>query len=395
MTIKRTLLWLSFLIPLGIYMFTLAPGIFWEDSAAFQAAAYELGIVHNPSFPSYVIVGSPLHTASLWNTAVVGKFVLRCLRSTLGVDGISDRCPTDCESNTNPESRLGHVFALACALGFALVYGVWVQAIRAEVYAFNLLIVLFLVWLAMKYAATEISENRFATFAGIAFGVGLSNHYLILGAVVVPALAVLFTFHRSRLLHWRVLVRFAAFTVLGLALYLYLPIRETANPVFNWGDFSSIGATLKSILRLDETLPIAQLTTTTPLVVRLFSTLAELWRSIPLMIWALAFVGFVSLASREKLFAGIVGAMTFFAIVVTAYAAEFSRYNLDLYGYLMPAYAGILRRLSCWRCVRREICARSHPSRPASPSHSRCDCACSRHVWQSRLPRGNKLCRRQ
>ena len=56
MAIKRTLLWLSFLIPLGIYMFTLAPGIFWEDSAAFQAAAYELGIVHNPSFPSYVLL---------------------------------------------------------------------------------------------------------------------------------------------------------------------------------------------------------------------------------------------------------------------------------------------------------------------------------------------------
>ncbi len=340
MTIKRTLLWLSFLIPLGIYMFTMAPGIFWEDSAAFQAAAYELGIVHNPSFPAYVMLaqlftllpfGTPQWLVNLCSAVCAAL-------SALMVFLIAIRL---LRGNTNPESRLGHVFALACALGFALVYGVWVQAIRAEVYAFNLLIVLFLVWLAMKCAATELSENKFATFAGLAFGVGLSNHYLILGAVVVPALTVLFTLHRSRLLHWRVLVRFAAFTVLGLALYLYLPIRETANPVFNWGDFSSIGAALKSILRLDETLPIAQLTTTTPIVVRLFSTLAEMWRSIPLMIWALACVGFVSLALREKLFASIVGAMTFFAIVVTAYAAEFSRYNLDLYGYLMPAYSGI------------------------------------------------------
>ncbi len=333
-------MWLSFLIPLSIYTFTLAPGIFWEDSAAFQAAAFELGIVHNPSFPSYVLLAH-LFTLLPFGTPqwLVNFFSAFCAAlSSLMVFLIAVRLQ---RNYWEIESRLGHVFALACALGFSFVYGVWVQAIRAEVYAFNLLIVLFMVWLALKYAVSEFSESKFAVLGGIATGIGLANHYLILGAVVAPILVLLFSFYRSRLFHWKVLVRYATFSVIGLALYLYLPIREAANPMFNWGDFSSIGAGLKSILRLDEALPIAQLTATSPILVRLFSTLSELWRSVPLLIWALACIGFVSLVSREKLLAIIVGAMTFCAIAVTAYAAEFSRYNLDLYGYLMPAYVGL------------------------------------------------------
>ncbi len=339
MTIKRALLWLSFLIPLGIYMFTLAPGTFWEDSAAFQAAAYELGIVHNPSFPSYILLAHlftllPFGTTQ-WLVNLCSAFCAAL--SAMMVFLIAVRLQ---RKSAEPESNFGHVVALVSALGFAFVYGVWAQAVRAEVYTFNMLTILFIVWLVLKYASTEISGSKFAGLAGIAFGVGLANHYLILGAVVAPALVALFVYHRSSLLHWRVAAKFAAFTLLGLTLYFYLPIREAANPVFNWGDFSNVESALKSILRMDEALPIDQLTTTTPFLSRLFATLAELWRSVPLVIWALAFVGFVSLAHREKLSASIVGLMTFSAILVTGYAAEFSRYNLDLYGYLMPTYAG-------------------------------------------------------
>lgn len=340
MAIKRTLLWLSFLVPLSVYILTLAPGIFWEDSAAFQAAAFELGIVHNPSFPAYVLLAHlftwlPFGTTPwLVNlcSAVCAAFAALLIQIiALRILGF------------NAQSRIqsGHFIALACSLGFAFVYGVWVQAVRAEVYSLNLLLILILVWLILKYHAAELSEARFAALSGITVGVGLANHYLILGAVAMPIIAATFIIHRERLLRWPITLKCGMFALLGLSLYLYLPIRESANPLFNWGDFSSLGAALKSILRIDETLPIQLLSTTAPFVGRMISTLIELWHSVPLMIWVFACVGFFSLMAKEKFLSLVIGLLSCTSVLVTAYAAEFSAYNLDLYGYLMPAYSGL------------------------------------------------------
>ncbi len=333
-------MWLSFLIPLGVYFFTTAPGIFWEDSAAFQAAAYELGIVHSPSFPAYLLLAHlftliPLGTPQ-W-LANLSSAVFAAL-STMMVFLIA--------STMLRRDREGHQFtdglvSLACALAFSFVYGVWVQAVRAEVYALNLFLALLIIWLVLRYSVGELTENRLMTFAGITLGVGFANHYLILGVVAVPVFAVLFTTYRAKLLQWRLILRFGLFVLLGLSLYIYLPLRENYSPMFNWGDYSTLGSTLRSILRLDESLPINQLTVATPFFERFLSTIAEIWRSLPLVVWAFSIAGIVSLLSKGMLRFGLVILTALASVLVTAYAADFSRYNLDLYGYLMPAYAGL------------------------------------------------------
>lgn len=339
MTLKRALLWLSLLIPLSVYIFTLAPGVFWEDSAAFQAAAYELGIVHNPSFPSYVLLAHlftrlPMGSAQ-W---LVNLFSAVCAAfSALLVFLMSIRLQ---RKNDEQSSLFDFSIALAAALGFAFVYGVWVQAIRAEVYAFNLLLVLSVLYITLRFLAAEMLESRFAVLAGIIVGIGLTNHYLIFGAITLPIAVIVLIARRTQLLHWKVVSRFSIFMILGLALYLYLPIREAANPVFNWGDFSSVAASLRSILRLDESPPIDQLTTTTPFLARLVSVASETWSSIPLVIWGFAVVGIFSILNRERTIGLTLVLLTGSSVLITAYAAEFSRYNLDLYGYLMPAFAG-------------------------------------------------------
>src|SRR4030066_1931360 len=56
---NRTLLFaiLIFLASLLIYILTLAPTIYWQDSAAFASASYTLGIPFSPGFPVYVLLG--------------------------------------------------------------------------------------------------------------------------------------------------------------------------------------------------------------------------------------------------------------------------------------------------------------------------------------------------
>ena len=334
-------MWLSFLIPLGVYLYTAAPGTFWEDSAAFQAAAYELGIVHNPSFPVFVMLAHlftliPVANPQWLVNACAALFgALSCLM-LFNIAGLVLKQREDSKSQLFPA-----IISLAIALAFAFVYGVWVQSVRAEVYSLNLFITLVLVWLMLRYSAGELSKSQFAVFAGLGLGIGFTNHYLILGAVILPTLVAFIVQQRDSLLNGKILLKGFLFTCLGLLLYVYLPLRESANPVFNWGNFSSVGATLKSILRLDEALPINQMTVVTPFFERLLSTIAELWRSLPLIVWSFAAIGFGSLLTRNREHFSLVTLMTLTSIGVTAYAADFSRYNLDLYGYLMPAYAGI------------------------------------------------------
>jgi hypothetical protein len=42
---------------LTVYIFTLAPTIFFGDSGEFVTAAYNLGIVHPPGYPLYTLIG--------------------------------------------------------------------------------------------------------------------------------------------------------------------------------------------------------------------------------------------------------------------------------------------------------------------------------------------------
>ncbi len=336
----RAFSWLAFLIPLSVYLLTAAPGIYWEDSAAFQTAAAELGIVHNPSFPIYVLTAHlftwlPGSTPQWWVNVASGLFMaLTCLLLfRLGL-GFLRREGEQLEA-------IYEVMLLLCVVAFAFVYGVWIQAVRAEVYALNALFVTLTIWLLLRFVEANIEIGRFAALMGLLVGLSLANHYLIYGAVVVPLALAAAINYTERLLRPRVAGLFAVFCFVGLLSYLYLPIRESYMPIFSWGDFSSLGGFFRSVLRIDATLPIEQLTVTTPYLLRLSSAIGALVHETPLLIMIFAVFGLIQSWRRSRFGFVIVILPIVTSLLVTAYAADFSPYNLDLYGYLIPAFAMI------------------------------------------------------
>jgi hypothetical protein len=117
MTSSRILAGIIFLVVLGFYLLSAAPSIYWEDSAAFQLAATELGIPHNPSFPLYliltrVLVLLPLATPVFMANAAsalftAGSAVLVYLLALRVAGRIADRSP------------LSQLLAVSAALVFA------------------------------------------------------------------------------------------------------------------------------------------------------------------------------------------------------------------------------------------------------------------------------------
>ena len=56
-------------VSLGVYIYTLCPTVYWEDSAEFSAALGTLGLPHSPSFPLYVLTGHLFSKLPIGNVA--------------------------------------------------------------------------------------------------------------------------------------------------------------------------------------------------------------------------------------------------------------------------------------------------------------------------------------
>lgn len=233
-----------------VYLLTLAPGVGFTDSGELVVAAYTLGIPHSPGFPLYVLLGwvfahLPLGAvawrlnlmSAFWAALAVGAFFL------LAVRWLPEEA-ADASARTGARAReagapglavRARVLAAGCAalcLGFGIT--LWNWATVAEVYTLQAAI-LTTMMLALL-AALRGGGRRAWLAAGLFFGLGLANHH-VMTLVFVPALAFLAMSsperRRSLAGGW---LPAAGGLLLGLALYLYLPLRAAQAPLLNWGN---------------------------------------------------------------------------------------------------------------------------------------------------------------
>jgi hypothetical protein len=203
---------------LVVYGFTLAPTITTGDSGELVTAAATLSLAHPTGYPLYLLLGhgfialfgflSPAVAMNLFSavTAVATCLVVRRLASLLTGDRAA---------------------AIGIALLFAFSQSFWSQATAARVYTLGaLLLTLSLLELARLYEGRRGSLGR----AWFWFGLGMANHTVTL--VLAPLLLIAsFRFARG----WPRRIGAAALCLPGLALYAYIPIAASHDPVQNWG----------------------------------------------------------------------------------------------------------------------------------------------------------------
>ncbi len=246
---------LSFVIPLSIYLATLAPSVTFFDSGEFITAIACLGSPHSPGYPFFTNYAKPFTYLPLGNvafkvniaTAISGALacfgVYLLTRQLLGEDGTTNR--------TGIPALFERLVALAAAVTFAFTPRLWLQSNHDKPYPLISFIVAIVFYLVFRWRASSLAGEERPAFVYLgAFLCGLATgvHQTIILMIPAYALIILVT-------DWRVITRVKeillalSFAILGFAINLHLPIRATKNPLLNWADPKTLDQFLWHFLR--------------------------------------------------------------------------------------------------------------------------------------------------
>lgn len=246
---------LSFIIPFGLYMATLAPSVTFFDSGEFLTATASLGSAHSPGYPLFLMYAKPFtwlplgNIAFRVNVATAVSSSLACLMVYILTTALLAK-----ESLLEDErfNRIAVNFAgLAAALSFAVTPRLWLQSNHDKPYPLLAFISAIIFYLLLKWQEQYREGNERPSYVYVCTflaGLSMAVHQTIV--LLLPAWFLIIV-----LTDWRMITRVkelvlaTAFALLGFLVHLYLPLRALTNPLLNWGDPKTVGNFLWHFLR--------------------------------------------------------------------------------------------------------------------------------------------------
>jgi len=228
----RGVAWVVSLAALWVYVMTLSPTVAWrnygEDSGDLLVASATLGIPHPTGYPLYVLLGRLAGFLPLGALA----FRINLVSAIAGAVSVFFLARLTLELAGAP-FRLGAWLASATAgLLYAFSTGAWSQSTVAEVYALNAAFFGAILWALAR--ADRTGEFRWLALSAFLFGLGLTNHLLLLAAG--PALVIVIARRiASGSIGVAGTVLLLLLVIWGVSLDAYLPIRASCGPEFSWG----------------------------------------------------------------------------------------------------------------------------------------------------------------
>jgi hypothetical protein len=212
-------------IALLVYLRTLLPGPSFGDWAEMQFIPAQLGIPHPTGYPLYVLLGK------LFSLLPIGSWAYRAdLLSAVAAAGAAGTAVLIA-------ARLGVRPVIAAAAGLSLAFSgtLWLEATFSEMNGLHLFLVAAVIHRALVWRAER--RDRDILIGGLLAGLAAANHLL---AVTVVPIVILFVVidARSRLGERPALIIWAALLgLLGVSLYLFIPLRALAGPASIYGSF--------------------------------------------------------------------------------------------------------------------------------------------------------------
>ncbi len=341
-----------FLVAVVVYGCTLAPTFTWShdgaDGGDLIAAAACLGVPHPSGYPTYVLLarlflwvlplGEPavrVHWLSALSAAaavtLLGLSIVESLQLEQGSGGAEEQRSTLAPAHPGSPAQerwLTGVAAASAALILAFSPLLWSQATIAEVHALNVAFVAAVFWLLLRWRAR--GSPWLMVTAAFLYGLGLGNH--LTGLLLLPAVLFWLLIYRRRTnLTGRAWLGVASGFVMGLAVYVYLPLAAARQPLINWGDPRTWGRFWwlvtgqlyrEAIFGVPLPLIPGRLSAWGHLLLEQFG-----WWG-----WALALTGVWRLSRRDR---ASLGVSLFAFVAYSAYALGYDR--ADSYVYLLPA----------------------------------------------------------
>ncbi len=240
MKISWAIALILFALCLALYVTKMAPAVVPGDPGEYQIVAARWGIGHPPGYGFYALLGN-LFTHLL----PIGTFAWRAnLLSALCGAAIVTLAYGIGRMLGQPDelSLRGQAPALLGALLLASGLDVWQHAIHANAHIVTALLATVSLFLLVRWRYT--AQDRWLWAFCVVAGSSPAHHPLLVFAF--PAYAALIVAVRPRiLLDWRALLKMIGWALLGLAVFLYYPLRCAVgslplpgpNDMNTWGGF--------------------------------------------------------------------------------------------------------------------------------------------------------------
>lgn len=219
----------AFFLPFSIYLLTAAPTIYNLDSAELTTAVATGGLLRATGYPLYLLLGQ------LWVLLPIGDvgFRMNLLSAFMGaltillVERILYRL------------QVSH-WAVFMGLGLlATAPFFWSLSLIAEVYTLHTALMALLILLLLSWSQTPSLKGLFLTTLTVGLSMG---HHLATVLLVPGAVWYVLVTHPREALTPRLILAALFGLVLGLSVYVVLPLRYLGSPEFNYaGTFDAAG----------------------------------------------------------------------------------------------------------------------------------------------------------
>ncbi|MDI6756521.1 MAG: DUF2723 domain-containing protein [Endomicrobiia bacterium] len=217
-----------FLTTFCVYILTAFPALApYRDSGEMTSVSATLGVAHPPGYPLYILA------ANIAGKAVpFGNYAYRITAlSALFMAGAAALF----FSLIKKTFDLKDIPAAGAALGFAFSYFYWYLAVVQEMYTMS-------VFLILAASCLLLNSKIIASFFVLGVAAGARTD----AALVYPAFVL---YAASRKTGVKKLSAAHIALAGGLSIFLYSWVRAQNNPLINWGDTSTMGRLMDSLLR--------------------------------------------------------------------------------------------------------------------------------------------------
>jgi hypothetical protein len=218
------------LIYLSIAPSRLTDANFGSDGGDLLAAVLTLGIPHPTGYPTYILLGKVFQLIPL-STPVFRAVLESLLPAALAAGLLTFWMGYVIGATTLP------TLAVSALAGFTwgMAPILFSQAVIVEIHGLQaLIIVLILWWITLNLEYTPGTNLKWLLGLSFLVGLGVGNHLTILFLLPVAFFALIYQVYRSRA--WRLLIAELSLVLIGMLVYLYLPLRAQAYPPINWGN---------------------------------------------------------------------------------------------------------------------------------------------------------------
>jgi tetratricopeptide (TPR) repeat protein len=246
-SIDALLGFLLFFFTFSFFLVYLCPSLYWRDPGEFAAIAYTLSVGHPTGSPTYSLIAKLLTFlpfGSLWQKINLVSVVFGSLTVFLGFQLILRLLRKD-DEDFPQKLTIAFFSSAAASLLLAFSPTFWLYSLVAKAYPYLTFWILMLIWLLLNFreeaqktpCPLSLSPQGQSYFFAAAFFYGLGLGVYGAMALYLPAF-LFYCFYTDR--RWyrdpKVLLLGVFFFLLGFSVYLYLPLRSSANPFLDWGE---------------------------------------------------------------------------------------------------------------------------------------------------------------